>query len=313
MALLAPYQAGARVESQRQASDARRDYLAACKALANALRPLPGPADAVPLVRRCSAIWRSAGSALSQLANLHLYVAAQIAGSGMACDKPSDVILFWFGQEWVDGGMDAKEYADRGIKRWFFGGPALDAECQKFIPLIRAAGAGNLRGEAWDDVPGLIALSTAAGPAHAQRLPRHAGGVRLRQRGAAGGRAAPDRFAVAARRPALAGGRIHRDEPPARRGRTAPRPRRRLPWLVNPTRPCFLTSLRPSSRLRCCGSTVGIRTGTARSAARPRRGKCAGSPPTRFRGGRGASRQALSIGLVLATKLTALIMRPPAV
>ena len=76
----------------------------------------------------------------------------------MACDKPSDVILFWFGQEWVDGGMDAKEYADRGIKRWFFGGPALDAECrEKFIPLIRAAGAGNLRGEAWDDVPGLIA------------------------------------------------------------------------------------------------------------------------------------------------------------
>ena len=79
--------------------------------------------------------------------------------AGMACgiDKPSDVILFWFGQEWVDGGMDAKEYADRGIKRWFFGGPALDAECQKFTPLIRAAGAGALRGEAWDDVPGLVA------------------------------------------------------------------------------------------------------------------------------------------------------------
>ena len=78
---------------------------------------------------------------------------------GMACgaDKPSDVIVFWFGQEWVDGGMDAKEYADRGIKRWFFGGPALDAECQKFVPLIRSAGDGSLRGEAWDDVPGLIA------------------------------------------------------------------------------------------------------------------------------------------------------------
>ena len=77
--------------------------------------------------------------------------------AGMAYDKPSDVILFWFGQEWVDGGMDAKEYADRGIKRWFFGGPALDAECQKFVPLIRSAGDGSLRGEAWDDVPGLIA------------------------------------------------------------------------------------------------------------------------------------------------------------
>ena len=77
--------------------------------------------------------------------------------AGMACDKPSDVIMFWFGQEWVDGDMDTKAYADQGIKRWFFGGPALDAECQKFVPLIRAAGAGNLRGEAWDDVPGLIA------------------------------------------------------------------------------------------------------------------------------------------------------------
>ena len=77
--------------------------------------------------------------------------------AGMSCDKPSDVILFWFGQEWVDGGMDTKEYADRGIKRWFFGGPALDAECQKFVPLIRSAGDGSLRGEAWDDVPGLVA------------------------------------------------------------------------------------------------------------------------------------------------------------
>ncbi len=79
--------------------------------------------------------------------------------AGMACgiDKPSDVIIYWFGQEWYDGGMGVKEYADRGIKRWFFGGPALDAECQKFVPLIRSAGAGALRGEAWDDVPGLIA------------------------------------------------------------------------------------------------------------------------------------------------------------
>ena len=82
-------------------------------------------------------------------------LAAGMASSSI--DKPSDVITFWFGQEWVDGGMDAKEYADQGIKRWFFGGPSLDAECCEFIPLIRAAGAGSLRGEAWDDVPGLIA------------------------------------------------------------------------------------------------------------------------------------------------------------
>ena len=93
-------------------------------------------------------------------ANLHLSTSRHSIRStlvaGMACgDKPRDVILFWFGQEWYEGGMDAKEYADRGIKRWFFGGPALDAECQKFIPLIRAA--PGLRGEAWDDVPGLVA------------------------------------------------------------------------------------------------------------------------------------------------------------
>ena len=88
-------------------------------------------------------------------------IRSALAAAGMASssiDKPSDVITFWFGQEWYDdGGMDAKEYADRGIKRWFFGGPALDAECQKFVPLIRSAGDGSLRGEAWDDVPGLIA------------------------------------------------------------------------------------------------------------------------------------------------------------
>ena len=78
-------------------------------------------------------------------------------GLSSSVDKPSDVIVFWFGQEWYEDGMDAKEYADRGIKRWFFGGPALDAECQKFVPLIRSAGDGSLRGEAWDDVPGLIA------------------------------------------------------------------------------------------------------------------------------------------------------------
>ena len=89
----------------------------------------------------------------------HRHSIRSTLAAGMACgvDKPSDVILFWFGQEWVDGGMDAKEYADQGIARWFFGGPALDAECCQFIPLIRAAGAGQLRGEAWDDVPGLIA------------------------------------------------------------------------------------------------------------------------------------------------------------
>lgn len=96
-------------------------------------------------------------------ANLHISTSrhsirsALLAGmASSSVDKPSDVITFWFGQEWYDnGGMDTKEYADRGIKRWFFGGPTLDAECQKFIPLIRAA--PGLRGEAWDDVPGLIA------------------------------------------------------------------------------------------------------------------------------------------------------------
>ena len=94
------------------------------------------------------------GTLLSMLASTQHFGDSSIA----AVDKtPSDVIVFWFGQEWYEDGMDAKEYADRGIKRWFFGGPALDAECQKFVPLIRSAGDGSLRGEAWDDVPGLIA------------------------------------------------------------------------------------------------------------------------------------------------------------
>jgi uncharacterized protein (DUF924 family) len=94
------------------------------------------------------------GTILSMLASTQHFGDSSIA----AVDKtPSDVIIFWFGHEWYEDGMDAKEYADQGIARWFFGGPSLDAECCEFIPLIRAAGAGNLRGEAWDDVPGLIA------------------------------------------------------------------------------------------------------------------------------------------------------------
>jgi len=75
-----------------------------------------------------------------------------------AVDKaPSDVIVFWFGDEWYAGGIDAEAYADKALARWFFGGPELDAECREFIPLIRAAGAGRLSGAAWDDVPGLVA------------------------------------------------------------------------------------------------------------------------------------------------------------
>ena len=222
-------------------------------------------------------------------ANLHISTSRHRSlAAGMACDKPSDVILFWFGQEWVDGGMDAKEYADRGIKRWFFGGPALDAECQKFTPLIRRGRRSLLRRglgrRAWSR-----RSASATRPAHAQRLPWHPGSVRVRQRGAGGGRTTPRPVCHSPGRPALAGGRIPYDEPPARRGR-ALHDRAAHSFgntLVNPTRQFLLTSfclnsrLTPPSSLRKSG---GTRTGTRRSAAKTRTRSAPGSPPTRCRG-----------------------------
>mmetsp|Transcript_24952 Transcript_24952/g.64827 ORF Transcript_24952/g.64827 Transcript_24952/m.64827 type:complete len:240 (-) Transcript_24952:27-746(-) len=210
-------------------------------------------------------------------ANLHISTPRHSirSAAGMACDKPSDVIVFWFGQEWVDGGMDAKEYADRGIKRWFFGGPALDAECQKFVPLIRSAGDGSLRGEAWDDVSGLIA-----------RL------VLLDQLSRNAFRGTPEAFAYdnAAQQVAV---RLL--------DRFAARPAD-LPW---PAAVFLTTSLlhaedvalhdRASAFLRehsgesHASASGGIRIATRRSAARRRTRRAPGSPPTRCRGGRGAN------------------------
>ena len=51
--------------------------------------------------------------------------------------------------------MDTKDYLDSRIKMWFMGGAAVDAECQRFAPTIRAA--GQLRGAEWDSRDGLVA------------------------------------------------------------------------------------------------------------------------------------------------------------
>lgn len=68
-----------------------------------------------------------------------------------------DVLTFWFGSQWSQGGMDTKEYLDGRIKMWFMGGAPVDAECQRFVPTIRAAGRGELRGAEWGSRDGLVA------------------------------------------------------------------------------------------------------------------------------------------------------------
>lgn len=70
---------------------------------------------------------------------------------------PADVLAFWFGPQWSQGGMDTKEYNDARIKMWFMGGAPVDALCQEFVPTIRAAGRGELRGADWDSRDGLVA------------------------------------------------------------------------------------------------------------------------------------------------------------
>ena len=70
-----------------------------------------------------------------------------------------------------------------------------DAECQKFVPLIQPRAwrrpRRGLGRRAWPDC-----APRAARPAHAQCLPWHVGGVRVRQRGAAGSVRLLDRFAT---------------------------------------------------------------------------------------------------------------------
>lgn len=69
---------------------------------------------------------------------------------------PPDILRFWFGTEWFDGGFDAPEYAKRRARFWFMGGADVDAQCREFIPCIRAAGRGQLAGAEWSTRDGLV-------------------------------------------------------------------------------------------------------------------------------------------------------------
>jgi uncharacterized protein (DUF924 family) len=80
-----------------------------------------------------------------------------MATSALTGSRPSDVLAFWFGPEWIDGGMDAQAYAQRQMGKWFMGGAAVDAESRAFIPQIRAAGRGELRDAEWESRDGLVA------------------------------------------------------------------------------------------------------------------------------------------------------------
>lgn len=78
----------------------------------------------------------------------------------MSSAGPEQVLRFWFGNEWYDGppgGFNTSEYTGERVKLWFMGGADVDQRCREFIPRIRAAGRGELRGPAWSSRDGLIA------------------------------------------------------------------------------------------------------------------------------------------------------------
>jgi uncharacterized protein (DUF924 family) len=80
-----------------------------------------------------------------------------MATSAVTNARPADVLAFWFGPEWIDGGMDEQAYAQQQMGKWFMGGAAVDAESRTFIPQIRAAGRGELRDAEWQSRDGLVA------------------------------------------------------------------------------------------------------------------------------------------------------------
>ena len=81
------------------------------------------------------------------------------ASARSAATNPDDVLTFWFGAEWSDtgGGMETDSYYKKQAKRWFMGGKAMDELCQRFVPLIRAAGSGALHADEWHERDGLVA------------------------------------------------------------------------------------------------------------------------------------------------------------
>ena len=75
-----------------------------------------------------------------------------------ASAKSADSVLtFWFGEEWSEGGMETDEYRKASTRRWFMGGKRMDERAQRFVPLIRAAGSGELTGDEWEGRDGLVA------------------------------------------------------------------------------------------------------------------------------------------------------------
>jgi uncharacterized protein (DUF924 family) len=86
-----------------------------------------------------------------------LLVSMFASSASAAIRSPGDVLSFWFGSQWSQGGMDTKDYLDSRIKMWFMGGAPVDAECQTFAPTIRAAGRGELHGAEWQSRDGLVA------------------------------------------------------------------------------------------------------------------------------------------------------------
>ena len=72
---------------------------------------------------------------------------AMAAPAHSPAHSPSDVNCFWFGPLWATNraALNTPEYfSDEVSKRWFGGGPAMDAECRAFAETIHAAGRGEL-------------------------------------------------------------------------------------------------------------------------------------------------------------------------
>lgn len=85
----------------------------------------------------------------------HLHCASVIASTS-GPRSPSDVLTFWFGEEWLSNrkalstpGFDT---AERN-KLWWSGGKDTDAACGAFAELIHAAGHGQLTDGEWSPSP----------------------------------------------------------------------------------------------------------------------------------------------------------------
>ena len=60
--------------------------------------------------------------------------------------SPEEVCTFWFGGEWASNrdALSSTPYFDANVKRWYGGGPEMDAACARYADTIHAAGLGEL-------------------------------------------------------------------------------------------------------------------------------------------------------------------------